>query len=148
MIETPASAVLADQLAKEVDFFSVGTNDLSQYVLAIDRGNAGLAASIDALHPAVLRMINMASQAARKNEKWIGVCGGAASDLVAAPILIGLGVTELSSTVARLPELKAFIRTLEFDDCKAAASKALDMSSADEIRTFVRTTWPHLADWA
>ena len=147
MIETPASAILADQLAKEVDFFSVGTNDLSQYVLAIDRGNPGLAASIDALHPAVLRVIDMASRAAQKNDKWMGVCGGAASDLVAAPILIGLGVTELSSTIARLPELKAFIRTLDFDDCKAVASKALDMSSADEIRTFVRTTWPHLADW-
>ena len=147
MIETPASAILADQLAQEVDFFSVGTNDLSQYVLAIDRGNAGLAASIDALHPAVLRMINMASTAANENGKWMGVCGGAASDLVATPILIGLGVTELSSTIARLPELKAFIRTLDFEECKTVALKVLDMSSAAEIRKYVRTTWPHLADW-
>ncbi|MEE9348048.1 MAG: phosphoenolpyruvate--protein phosphotransferase [Robiginitomaculum sp.] len=147
MIETPASAVLADQLAKDVDFFSVGTNDLSQYVLAIDRGNSGLAASIDALHPAVLRMISMASKAARDNKIWMGVCGGAASDLVAAPILIGLGVTELSSTIARLPELKAFLRTVTMKDCEAAASHALTLTNAKDIREYVRQKWPHLADW-
>ena len=147
MIETPASAVLADQLAKEVDFFSVGTNDLSQYVLAIDRGNSGLAASIDALHPAVLRMISMASKAAKDNKIWMGVCGGAASDLVAAPILIGLGVSELSSTIARLPELKAFLRTVTTQDCEAAAQHVLTLSNAREIREYVRQKWPHLADW-
>ncbi len=147
MIETPASAVLADQLAKEVDFFSVGTNDLSQYVLAIDRGNSGLAASIDALHPAVLRMIFMASKAAKDNKIWMGVCGGAASDLVAAPILIGLGVTELSSTLARLPELKAFLRTVTMEDCEAVARHVLTLSNAREIREYVRQKWPHLADW-
>ncbi|MFN3228379.1 MAG: phosphoenolpyruvate--protein phosphotransferase [Asticcacaulis sp.] len=146
MIETPAAAVLADQLATVADFFSIGTNDLSQYVLAMDRADTQLAARLDALDPAVLRMIRMTVEGATRHGRWVGVCGGAASDLVAAPLLIGLGVTELSATPARIPELKALIRTLDLETCRQVALKALDLTSAGEIRTLVTRTWPQLAD--
>lgn len=146
MIETPAAAVLADQLATVADFFSIGTNDLSQYVLAMDRADTQLAARLDALDPAVLRMIRMTVEGATRHGRWVGVCGGAASDLVAAPLLIGLGVTELSATPARIPELKALIRTLDLETCRHVALKALDLTSAGEIRTLVTRTWPQLAD--
>ena len=96
MVETPAAAMLADTIAAEADFLSVGTNDLTQYALASDRGNAAVSAMADALHPAVLRLIREAARGAQKHGRWLGVCGGLASDPLAAPILIGLGVTELS----------------------------------------------------
>lgn len=103
MIETPSAAILADQLAKEADFFSVGTNDLTQYALCMDRTNPALAARVDGLHPAVLRLLAQAAQGAAKQGKWLGVCGAMASDRVAVPLLIGLGVTELSVSPAVIP---------------------------------------------
>ena len=112
MIETPAAAVTADLICAEADFISIGTNDLAQYALAMDRGNPLLAAQIDGLHPAVLRLIAEAVAGARLHNRPVGVCGGLASDLAAAPILIGLGVTSLSVSPAIVPELKALIRTL------------------------------------
>ena len=147
MIETPASAVLADTLAKEADFFSIGTNDLTQYVLAIDRMSATLAPRMDTLHPAVLRMIKATADAGAAHGKWVGVCGASACDLVAAPLLIGLGVKELSSTAARLPEVKAFLRTVNYKACQNAARQAINLSSPEEVREFVRAEWPHLEDW-
>src|SRR4051794_865171 len=96
MVETPAAAMLADAIAAEADFLSLGTNDLTQYALASDRGNAAVSGMADALHPAVLRLIREAAKGAQKHGRWLGVCGGLASDPLAAPILIGLGVTELS----------------------------------------------------
>lgn len=147
MIETPASAILADSLAQEADFFSIGTNDLTQYVLAMDRGNTELASQIDSMHPAVLRMIKMTTTAGEKNGKWVGVCGAMASDLVAVPILIGLGIRELSSTAARLPDVKSFIRTLNHSDCVAAATEALNKNSPSEVRDFVRAKWSILEEW-
>ncbi|CAN5381172.1 phosphoenolpyruvate--protein phosphotransferase [soil metagenome] len=134
MIETPAAAVTADLLAAEADFLSVGTNDLTQYVLAMDRGNPELAARIDALHPAVLRMIDQTCKGAAKHHRWVGVCGGLASDLVAVPVLVGLGVTELSATAATVPEVKALVRTLNVEACQALARKALDLSSPEAVR--------------
>lgn len=134
MIETPAAAVTADLLAAEADFLSVGTNDLTQYVLAMDRGNPELAARIDALHPAVLRMIAQTCAGAARHHRWVGVCGGLASDLVAVPVLVGLGVTELSATAATVPEVKALVRTLKLPDCQALARQALELTSPEAVR--------------
>jgi len=134
MIETPAAAVTADLIAAEADFLSIGTNDLTQYVLAMDRGNPELAARIDALHPAVLRMIAQTCAGAAKHHRWVGVCGGAASDLIAVPILLGLGVTELSATAAAVPEVKALVRTLNVAACQALAARALAQTSPEAVR--------------
>jgi phosphocarrier protein FPr/phosphocarrier protein len=134
MIETPAAAVTADLLAAEADFLSVGTNDLTQYVLAMDRGNPELAARIDALHPAVLRMIDQTCKGAARHHRWVGVCGGLASDLVAVPVLVGLGVTELSATAASVPEVKALVRTLNVPACQDLARQALDLASPEAVR--------------
>ncbi len=138
MIETPAAAVTADLLAAEADFLSVGTNDLTQYVLAMDRGNPELAARIDALHPAVLRLIAQTCAGAAKHGRWVGVCGGLASDLAAVPVLLGLGVTELSATAASVPEVKARVRALTLADCQALARAALDQASPQAVRQLVQ----------
>ncbi|HEY6661316.1 MAG TPA: phosphoenolpyruvate--protein phosphotransferase [Sphingomicrobium sp.] len=135
MIETPAAAALADTIAAEADFLSVGTNDLTQYVLAADRGNAAVSAKADALHPAVLRLIRQAVDGARSRDRWIGVCGGLASDPLAAAILIGLGITELSAAPAAVPTIKAAVRQLRLDDCRALAERACAAAAAHEVRT-------------
>ena len=134
MIETPASAVIADRIAREADFLSVGTNDLTQYTLAMDRGHPELAARLDALHPAVLRLISTVVTAAKLNGRMVAICGGLASDPVAVPILIGLGVHELSMVPAVIPQLKALISTLNIDDCTALANQALDRETAEDVR--------------
>ena len=133
MIETPAAAMTADLLAPHIDFVSIGTNDLTQYALAMDRQNAHLAAQLDSLHPAVLRLIAQTAAGAA-DMRWIGVCGGLASDLVAAPILIGLGVTELSATPSMTAEIKALLRGLTLADCRELAAQALTLDSAEAVR--------------
>jgi phosphoenolpyruvate-protein phosphotransferase len=140
MIETPAAAVTADLIAAEADFLSIGTNDLTQYVLAMDRGNPELAARIDALHPAVLRMIAQTCQGAAKHGRWVGVCGGLTSDLTATPILLGLGVTELSATAAIVPEVKARVRALDLPACQALAARALAQTSPEAVRALVQAS--------
>lgn len=137
MIETPASALLADQLIREVDFLSIGTNDLSQYTLAMDRGHPELAARLDALHPAVLRLIKLAADAANEHKKEIAVCGGLGSDPVAVPILIGLGVHEVSAVPAAIPRIKRVIRTLNASACTAMAKDALRQTDATAVRALV-----------
>jgi len=134
MIETPASALGATSLATVSDFFSIGSNDLSQYTLAMDRGEAELAAELDALHPAVLRLIRTSAIAARTAGIPIAVCGGLASDPLAAPLLAGLGVDELSAVPSAIPQLKFTLRALRLDDCRALAEKALEASSAAAVR--------------
>ena len=134
MIETPAAAVTADLIAAEADFLSIGTNDLAQYALAMDRTDPELAAEVDGLHPAVLRLICQTAEGARARGRTVGVCGGLASDLVAAPILIGLGVTELSAAPAAVPELKALVRTLTLDACRELAARACALASAAQVR--------------
>lgn len=138
MIETPAAAMLAGQIAREADFLSIGTNDLTQYTLAADRGNAAVSQRIDALHPAVLRLIREVGKGARAAGRWAGVCGGLASDPLAAPILIGLGITELSATPAAIPGLKAVVRGLDMNLCAALAEKACDAASPAEVRSLAR----------
>lgn len=134
MIETPASAVMADRIAREADFLSVGTNDLTQYTLAMDRGHPELAARLDALHPAVLRLIAKAVDAARAYGRTVAICGGLASDPVAVPVLLGLGVHELSMVPAVIPQLKALIATLSIDDCAVLAIQALESETAEAVR--------------
>jgi multiphosphoryl transfer protein len=114
MIEIPAAAVLADIFAKEVDFFSIGTNDLTQYILAMDRGHPQLSAQVDGLHPAVLRLIDQTVRASHAAGKWTGVCGDLGADPQAVPILVGLGVDELSVSIPAVPAVKAQIRSLSF----------------------------------
>lgn len=137
MIETPASALLADQLVREVDFLSVGTNDLSQYVLAMDRGHPELAGKLDALHPGVLRLIATAAKAANAAGKEIAVCGGLASDPAAVPILIGLGIHELSAVPSLVPRIKGVVRALDAGACKELARQALEQSTAPAVRSLV-----------
>jgi phosphoenolpyruvate-protein phosphotransferase len=137
MIETPAAAVLADSLATEADFLSIGTNDLTQYVLAADRGNAAVSARADALHPAVLRLIRQTVEGASQHGRWTGVCGGLASDPMAAPILVGLGVAELSAAPAAVPAIKAAVRHVRCGDCRALAERACAAASAHEVRAIV-----------
>jgi phosphocarrier protein FPr/phosphocarrier protein len=134
MIETPAAAITADILAADADFFSIGTNDLTQYSLAMDRGNARLAAQFDALHPAVLRLIAATVKGADVHGRSTGVCGGLGSDVTAAPILIGLGVRSLSGTASQIAELKAVIGSWTLDQCRRLAEKALAAVSAIEVR--------------
>ncbi|WP_213980825.1 phosphoenolpyruvate--protein phosphotransferase [Sphingomonas sp. dw_22] len=138
MIETPAAAMLAGQIAREADFLSIGTNDLTQYTLAADRGNASVSARIDALHPAVLRLIREVGRGARDAGRWAGVCGSLASDPLAAPILIGLGITELSATPAAVPGLKSAVRSLDMAACQALAERACDAVSAADVRELAR----------
>ena len=139
MIETPAAAVTADLIAAEADFLSIGTNDLTQYVLAMDRGNPELAARIDALHPAVLRMIDQTCKGAARHGRWVGVCGGLASDLSAVPVLLGLGVTELSATAAIVPEVKALVRRLSLPACRDLAAQTLDLASPEAVRDLAKS---------
>ena len=139
MIEVPAAALMARQFAKEVDFFSVGTNDLTQYTLAMDRGHPKMASRADAMNPAVLNLIGLAAEAAHAEGKWVGVCGGLASDTDAVAILLGLGVDELSVSVPSIPEVKAKVRELELKDCKALAQQALTLDGADDVRELAKT---------
>jgi phosphoenolpyruvate-protein phosphotransferase len=137
MVEIPAAAVMAAQFAAEAEFFSVGTNDLTQYTLAMDRGHPKLAPQVDGLNPAVLRLIGHTAKGAAPLGKMVGVCGGIASDPHAVPILIGLGVTELSVSLPSIPAVKAQIRTLRLDACKELAERALAAESAEAVRALV-----------
>jgi phosphocarrier protein FPr/phosphocarrier protein len=139
MVETPAAALLAESLAEEADFLSVGTNDLSQYALAADRGNPAVAAGTDALHPAVLRLIAEAGRGAKARGRWLGVCGGLASDPKAAAVLIGLGATELSAVPAAVAQVKAQVRELTIERCRALAERALAASTAREVRAMLES---------
>lgn len=137
MVEVPAAALTADRFAAEVDFFSVGTNDLTQYTLAIDRGHPRLASQVDGLHPAVLRLIAATTRAAARHGKWVGVCGGIAADPQAIPLMVGLGVRELSVSVPAIPAVKARVRTVRRADAEALVERALTAASAAEVRALV-----------
>ena len=138
MVEIPSAAILAHALAREVDFFSIGTNDLTQYTLAAERGNAAVANLQDALHPAVLIQIRQTVQAATAQGKWVGVCGELASDPVAIPILIGLGVKELSMASGAIPKAKQVIRGLTLKDAQVVAAQALQLDTAEAVRKLMK----------
>jgi phosphoenolpyruvate-protein phosphotransferase len=134
MVEVPSAALQAPAFAREVDFFSIGSNDLTQYTLAMDRGHPKLAALVDALHPAVLRLIDLTVRGAHDHGKWVGVCGGMAGDAQAVPILIGLGVDELSVSVPAVAAVKAQVRGLSYEVCRDLAARALDAGTESEVR--------------
>jgi phosphocarrier protein FPr len=134
MIEIPSAALLAEAMAKQADFFSIGTNDLTQYTMAADRGNPGLAPYHDALHPSVLRLISMVVDAARKHDRLVAVCGEAASDERAAAVFVGLGVQELSMASSKIPRLKACLRRQSFSSLQKLAYSALHCHTAAEVR--------------
>lgn len=138
MLETPAAALTVDILAEQAAFFSIGTNDLTQYTLAADRTEPRLAASLDALHPAVLRLIQTASRAAGARGRPLSVCGHAAGDPLAAPILLGLGLRELSMAPAAIAGQKALLRQLSIEACERLAAAALASPSADRVRELAR----------
>jgi multiphosphoryl transfer protein len=134
MIEVPAAAIGADLLAREVDFFSIGTNDLTQYLFAADRTNPELGPLADSLHPALLRMIEQVVKAAHEHRRWVGVCGEMASDLWAVPLLVGLGVDELSVHPPIVARIKAIVRQLNAADCAAVAAAALELEGGEAVR--------------
>ena len=144
MIEVPAAALAAGSFAPEVDFFSIGTNDLVQYTMAAERGNASVAGLADGLHPSVLRLIRIVVEAADEQGKWVGVCGELASDPLAVAMLVGLGVTELSANAPAIPAVKQAVRSVDAGAARALANEALELSSAAEVRSLLEgeTTEP------
>jgi phosphotransferase system enzyme I (PtsI) len=137
MVETPAAAAVADTIAPEVDFFSIGSNDLVQYTLAVDRGNERVAYLYDEYHPAVLRLIAQTVKAAKKHRKWVGLCGEMAGNPLSVIVLIGLGLDELSTSPLMLPEVKSIIRSTTYSFARKVAAKALRLSSGPEVRRYL-----------
>ena len=138
MIEVPSIALIADTVAEEVDFFSLGTNDLIQYTLAVDRTNEKVSKLYNNLHPGVLRLIKKVVDTAQNKQKWIEVCGEMASDTMAIPILLGLGLEKFSLVSPLIPETKCLIRSLNFLDTKELAEKALDLSTSKDVFYLVK----------
>jgi phosphoenolpyruvate-protein phosphotransferase len=138
MVEIPSAALLAPVLAHEVDFFSIGTNDLTQYTLAAERGNPALYHLSDGLHPAVLRLIREVVEASHQAGKWTGICGELGGDPEATPILVGLGVDELSLNSAGIPQVKSIIRELSMESTRALAKEALRCQTSAEVRQLAR----------
>jgi phosphotransferase system enzyme I (PtsI) len=142
MVETPAAAVMADRLAGEVDFFSIGTNDLSQYTMAADRTNKDVASLLTGFQPAVLRLVRDTIAAAHDHGIWVGLCGELAGEPLAIPILLGLGVDELSMNPAAVALAKQIIRQLSLDETKKLAEDVLELDSPDMVKEVVRERMP------
>ncbi|MEY2554964.1 MAG: phosphoenolpyruvate-protein phosphotransferase system enzyme [Verrucomicrobiota bacterium] len=133
MIEIPSAAISADVLAREVDFFSIGTNDLIQYTIAVDRVNERIAHLYEPTHPAVLRLLKMIADAAHANDIWVGVCGEMARDVATIPILIGLGMDELSVGATSVPRVKMAVRSLAVPECQELVNEVLQLHTSSEI---------------
>jgi len=133
MIEIPSAAVSADLIAQEVDFFSIGTNDLVQYTIAVDRLNERIAHLYEPTHPAILRLIRMVVSAAHAHGIWVGVCGEMAGEVTLTPLLLGLGVDELSTGAALVPRVKAAVQQLSMGECVRLAEAAAALDSAAAI---------------
>jgi multiphosphoryl transfer protein len=138
MVEVPGAAIMANTFSSAVDFFSIGTNDMSQYVMAAERTNSRVAALADALHPAVLRMILSVAEAAERAGKWTGVCGELAGERAAALILVGLGIKELSMSAPSIPGVKEAIRATNYESARELARRALDADSAAAVRRLLK----------
>ncbi len=139
MIEVPSAALTADLLAKEVDFFSIGTNDLIQYALAVDRNNEKVAYLYEPAHPAVLRMIKSIIEAAHANNIWVGMCGEMASDEIFTPVLLGLGLDEFSMPSLAVPQIKYILRSLSMTEARKIADEALLLTTAKEVEAFMQS---------
>jgi phosphotransferase system enzyme I (PtsI) len=144
MIEIPSAAILADQLAEIVDFFSIGTNDLSQYTMAADRTNAQVAPLASGFQPAVFRLIKMVIDAAHDKGKWVGLCGEMAGELLAIPILLGLGLDEFSMNPPAIPFAKRLIRSISLEKAKEVAEVALNLRGDEEIREYIQQAIPEV----
>jgi len=148
MIEVPSAALTADFLARHVDFFSIGSNDLIQYTLAIDRGNENVAGIYQPAHPAVLRLLQMVVEAAHRNNIWVGVCGEMAADAVLMPALVGLGVDELSATAASIPRIKRAIQALNYEEARQLVSRCMLNESAEanqrELQEMAQRLYPEI----
>lgn len=142
MVEIPAAAIMAHRLAAEVDFFSIGTNDLSQYTLAADRTNAQVAALASAFQPAVLHLVRDVITAAHARGRWVGLCGELAGEPLAVPILLGLGLDEFSMNPPAIPRVKQIIRALTLDQAREVAQAALELDSPEAIQALVRERVP------
>ncbi len=138
MVEVPAAAMMAGEFAREVDFFSIGTNDLIQYTLAADRSNPSVSQYYNAADPAILRMIRMVVEAAEQNDISVTVCGQMSSDPKYVPLLVGLGVRQLSVTPQRIPQIKAVVRSISIEQAQAIADRAMELQIAREIENYVR----------
>jgi phosphoenolpyruvate-protein kinase (PTS system EI component) len=137
MVEVPAVAVAADRFAREVDFFSIGTNDLGQYTMAAERGNEALADLLAGPVPALLRLISAVADAAKAHDRWVGVCGELAGDPTAAVLLAGLGVDELSMAAPLIPVVKETLRGVTLDQARDVAGRALQLDDAGEVGRLV-----------
>ncbi len=150
MVETPSAALMSQFLAREVDFFSIGSNDLTQYTLAVDRGNERVSQLFDHFHPAVLQLIKVTIASGHNNNIWVGLCGELAGDPLAIPLLVGLGIDELSMTPSSIPKAKLVLRTLTLSQCKEIAEEALNFRTALEVKKFlsrvVRKKFPGIED--
>jgi len=133
MIEIPSAALSADILAREVDFFSIGTNDLIQYAIAVDRVNERIAHLYEPTHPAVLRLLKMIADAAGANDIWVGVCGEMAGDIALIPLLLGLGMDELSAGATLVPRVKRAVQSLTIPECRQLVDEALELQTPSEI---------------
>ena len=133
MIEIPSAAISADRLAREVDFFSIGTNDLIQYAIAVDRVNERIAYLYEPTHPAVLRLLKMVSDAAHSHSIWVGVCGEMAGDLALVPLLLGLGMDELSVSASLVPRVKRAVQSLTHTDCQQFVTELLELDTSSAI---------------
>ena len=133
MIEIPSAALSADSLGREVDFFSIGTNDLIQYTVAVDRVNERIAHLYEPTHPAVLRLLKMIADAARANDIWVGVCGEMAGDIALTPLLLGLGMDELSAGATLVPRIKRAVQSLTIPECRQLVDEALELETPSEI---------------
>ncbi|MEZ4518126.1 MAG: phosphoenolpyruvate--protein phosphotransferase [Chloroflexota bacterium] len=138
MVEVPSAVAVADQLAREVDFFSIGTNDLTQYTMAADRGNSKVASLVNALQPSVLRLIKQTAEAGRTAGIWTGMCGELAGNSLATPLLLGLGVTELSMSAPSIPQVKETVRNLTMPEAQRIAHEALEMATADDVVAYLQ----------
>ncbi len=142
MVEVPSAAVLADVLAPHVDFFSIGTNDLTQYTLAVDRTNERVAALASPYHPAVLRLIDATIKAAHSHAKWVGLCGELGGDVLAVPVLLGLGLDEFSMAASSIPAVKEAIRQWTLNEARRVAAQALMLPTAIQVIDFLKSQTP------
>ena len=148
MIEIPSAAIASDILAKEVDFFSIGTNDLIQYAIAVDRLNEHIAHLYEPTHPAIIRLIRMTIEAAHARDLWVGICGEMAGDIILTPLLIGLGVDELSAGAALVPRVKRAVQSLDSAACRQLVEdiQHLDCAAAilEKCDAVARAHYPEL----
>jgi len=138
MVEVPSTALMADKIAELVDFFSIGTNDLTQYTLAVDRTNERISHLFDHLHPSVIKLMKMTIDGGHSRGIWVGVCGEIASDILATPILVGLGVDEISITPNMVPPIKNIIRGISEKEARSITEKVLQLPTVKKIREYLR----------